>query len=69
MGTGHREGRQLWAVVMAAQSGSQARADLNQLPQCKHLSPQHARQRAGGTVNVDGCYIILEEGSLCHKSK
>ncbi len=38
MGTGHGEGRQLWAVVMAAQSGSQARADLNQLPQNMRLS-------------------------------
>lgn len=45
MGTGHGEGRQLWAVVMAAQSGSQARADLNQLPQNMRLSLSYLTKR------------------------
>lgn len=61
MGTGHGEGRQLWAVVMAAQSGSQARADLNQLLQNAFV-PQlldKERQRAGGTVSIDGCYCKI----------
>lgn len=40
MGTGHREEMQLWAVAMAEQSNSQARADLNQLLQTLPLQPQ-----------------------------
>lgn len=58
MGTGHREEMQLWAVVMAVQSCSQAKADLNQLLQTLLFEPQlHEKERC--RRDSFECYRII----------